>query len=50
MRALDYSEPIRPVYCVQFGIYPVEETLDFVALIRTRMFFEAAEQMLLLRQ
>ena len=31
------------------GIYLVEETLDF-ALISTRMFFEAAEQMLLLRQ
>jgi hypothetical protein len=50
MRAVDYLEPIRPVDRVQLGIYLVEETLDFVALIRTRMFFEAAEQMLLLRQ
>ena len=49
MRALDHLEPIRAVHCVQFGIYLVEETLDFVALIRTRMFFQAAEQVLLLR-
>jgi hypothetical protein len=50
MRAADYSEPIRPVHRVQFGIYLVEETLDFVALVRTRMFFEAAKQVPLLRQ
>jgi hypothetical protein len=47
---VDYSESIRPIHRVQFGIYLVEETLDFVALVRARIFFQAAEQMLLSRQ
>jgi hypothetical protein len=47
---VDYSESIRSIQRVQFGIDLVEETLDFVALVRARIFFQAAEQALLSRQ
>jgi hypothetical protein len=45
-----FSEPIGPVQSVQFGIHPVEKTLDFRALVGTGVFFKAAEQVLLLRE
>jgi hypothetical protein len=45
-----FSEPIGPVQSVQFGINPLEKTLDFRALVGTGVFFKAAEQVLLLRQ
>jgi hypothetical protein len=45
-----FSEPIGPVQSVQFGINPLEKTLDFRALVGTRVFFKAAEEVLLLRQ
>ena len=50
VHVVDYSESIRSIHRVQFGIDLVEETLDFVALVRARIFFQAAEQVLPSRQ
>src|SRR4029077_16140814 len=47
VHVVDYSESIPSIHRVQFGIDLVEETLDFVALVRARIFFQAAEQALL---
>jgi hypothetical protein len=49
-RDRDHSEPVRPIHCVEFGIYFVEEALDFCALVGTWRFFQTAEQVLLSRQ
>jgi hypothetical protein len=49
-RCVDCSSPIRPIHRIQFGIDLVEETLNFVALVRTGIFFESAQQVLLFRQ
>jgi hypothetical protein len=35
------SEPIWPIHCIQLGVYVVEKTLDVLALIGTRVFFQA---------
>ena len=37
VHVVDYSESIRSIHRVQFGIDLVEETLDFVALVRARI-------------
>ena len=37
VHAVDYSESIPSIHRVQFGIDLVEETLDFVALVRARI-------------
>ena len=50
VHVVNYSESIPSIHRVQFCIDLVEETLDFVALVRARIFFQAAEQALLSRQ
>jgi hypothetical protein len=45
-----FSAPVGPVQSVQSGIHPIEKTLDLGALVGTRGFVKAAEQVLLLRQ